>query len=700
MTGASRSWFDRGNLRQPGPHLDRLPIGIDLAGVNLSEGLRAAVASGLLVLASVWLHSFPLLLAAFAANLACFCDAGGPLASRLRSLMAYTGLGAAAWVGFGLLRNLPWPVVLPVAGVAVFLCSMARVWGTAAQAVGNLLIVTVALALDAPLTGHKALVLGVSFVAGGSWAALLTLVIWRLHPGRPAARAVDRAWAALASLAADLRQLASSASPESAWDAHARAHRRFARMTLDEARQQVVAVARSRGPMAPSVRRAAVRLEAAETMFAGLIALGDMLEGGSPPLRQAGGRALRLLRPVLTIWGKGVLTSSDRLEPVLERAEAQGRGLPELASLLHAIADAMRIMLRTTIAEDADMSPGGGSSTADTSRFERILAPLRANLTWDSAILRHSVRATVLIVPALAWGLLWWSPYAHWLTITVALTMQPYFAATWQRVLERIGGTLLGGLLGGAVAFLPESGMARAVLLVPLCIIGFSVRQVSYGAYIACLTPLIVVLFDVAEPGHSDATIAAMRFSYTVAGGGLALLASMLLWPRWDSRRLRQDVEAALKAHAALASAVLMGAGRLDARAMLAARRAAGVASNNLEAALSRALQEPRRIHTHETEAALAVDAALRRLGGALIAFPHAKDVSDEEVGSWRRWTDEGLTGLSLGRRLTTPAPAAVPTSALARIGRIVGAIDHALNGPVSAMRPAPDDRPHRQRTA
>ncbi len=70
-----------------------------------------------------------------------------------------------------------------------------------------------------------------------------------------------------------------------------------------------------------------------------------------------------------------------------------------------------------------------------------VLSPLRANLTWSSAILRHAVRAVVLTVVAIAISLLWWSVYAHWLTITVALTMQPYFAATWQRALERIGGT-------------------------------------------------------------------------------------------------------------------------------------------------------------------------------------------------------------------------------------------------------------------
>src|SRR4051812_45140097 len=97
----------------------------------------------------------------------------------------------------------------------------------------------------------------------------------------------------------------------------------------------------------------------------------------------------------------------------------------------------------------------------------------------------------------MAIALIFWNPYSHWLSYSVALTMQPFFSATWQRVLERAGGTVIGALIGGTLAFLPHTLLAHAALLLPLCILGFSARQVSYGAFIACMTPLVVLLFDI-----------------------------------------------------------------------------------------------------------------------------------------------------------------------------------------------------------
>ncbi|MDX7952285.1 FUSC family protein [Lichenihabitans sp. Uapishka_5] len=676
-----RPWHERGTTRRPGAHLDRLPVGIDLRGFSLAEGVRAAVASGLLVLVSLWVQSFPLLLAAFAANLTCFCDAGGPLQGRVRALLAFTVLGALTWVGFGLLRNLSWPVVVPVAGLAVFLCSMARVWGAAAQAIGNVLIVTVALAIDVPLRADAAPLLLLSFLGGGFWAVLLTLAIWRVQPDRPAARALGEVWATLSALAHDLRVLALSQTDEAGWDAHARAHRRASRMMLEEARQHVSGAARARGPSSAWVRRAVLDLETAETMFSALIGLGDVLEGGSAPIRRSGARALRLLRPVFSLWSRGAPVRPDRIEAALRQVAECGRAAPALAPSLASVSDACRVMVRTALPDDRPALPQPGSPSAATLVMALVVQPLLENLTWRSAILRHAARATALTLPALAWSMIWWSPYGHWLTITVALTMQPYFAATWQRVLERVGGTLLGGLIGAAAAFLPDGGTVKAVLLVPLCIIGFSVRQVSYGAYIACLTPLVVVLFDVAEPGHSDAMIAGMRFSYTVLGGGIALAASLLLWPSWDSHRLRQDVGGTLTAYAALAASVLGDLGSPAGGSQAAARRAAGVASNNLEAALSRAMQEPRRVRNHEIEAGLVVDAALRRFGGALMALQHEARgglTPGTNLLAWRRWIEVALVDLASGRAVNHPAPAASPGSALERIRRAIGVIDAA----------------------
>ena len=99
--------------------------------------------------------------------------------------------------------------------------------------------------------------------------------------------------------------------------------------------------------------------------------------------------------------------------------------------------------------------------------------------------------------------------YAHWLTITLVLTLQPFFALTWQRAVERVGGTVLGGVTAAAIATVVHTPIAMAATLFPLAILAFAVRRVSFGLFQAALTPLIVLLSELGQPGSGELAIAA-----------------------------------------------------------------------------------------------------------------------------------------------------------------------------------------------
>ena len=669
-------WLRRGTLRVPGADLRKLPIGLDLGNVSVAEGLRAAVASGVVLVLNVWVQSPALLFAAFAANLTCFCDTGGALRDRIPALVGFTLMGAALWSGFGLLHDLGPPFLLPAAALVIFCNSMARVWGVRAQAVGNVMTVVLALAVDRPLTLPQAGELFVSFVAGGAWAILLTIGIWRIYPDRAVTRLVAANWRLLALFSRDLVPLLAAGSNKlEPWEAHARAHRRAVRDALEESRAALLDAVRPPGPVSTIAARNLLTVESQDRIFGALVALSDMLEYAEDPvLRAAAVKVLRRLRPLLDLCGREPDILPERLEPVLGRLSASCAGHLSLAGIGGLLVERLRIGYR--LKGEAEGMPEPSAAPPRRLALRDVASPLRANLTWSSAILRHAIRAVVLTVVAISVSLLWWSVYAHWLTITVALTMQPYFAATWQRALERIGGTVLGALLGGALAFLPQTTIVASLLMVPLSIVGFSVRQVSYGAYVACLTPLVVILFEVAEPGHSAWMIAAMRTLYTIGGGIVAVLACMVLWPSWEPDRTAKGLGEALRAHSRYARAIFDDtAGEGRSFALEAARRACGVASNNLEASLSRALQEPRRGQERTLEIILAADAALRRLGGALLALQHdghlRAGLSDADWSAWGRSIPAALDALADG----TPAASsfeAPPQGTLGRIGRVI----------------------------
>lgn len=682
----------RGTVRNPGADLARLPVGLDLRAISVAEGIRAALACATIILIETWVDWPPLVYMALAANLACFSDAGGPLRPRLAALVAFTVLGALIWCTFGLLRPTGLTVVVPVACLVIFCTSFARVWGTSALAVGNVLTVALAFALDRPLDVGEAAVVGAMFIAGGAWATVLALFIWRLDPYTPARASVAEVWRLLAVLTRDLSALLRRdyVSPTD-WESHARAHRRAVREAIEQARIVVGDLARLRGSLSSRSARALLRLEAGDQLFGALIALSDLLEEDTSPARRAAGRKLvRLLAPMLDVLARSMLSDSAdhprRAERAMATALSRTASDPAVHHIAETIVDRLRIVLKLE-------GPDGGAS-ADVvageppeSWRERVIGPIRANMTWESAILRHALRAAIVAGPALAITLIWQGAFTHWLTITVVLTMQPYFAATWQRALERIGGTVLGGLVGALLVHAASTPLALAALMFPLCILGFSARQVSYGAFIACLMPQLVVLVELIQPGYSSWDIVEVRALFTVIGGMIAVAGCLLLWPSWEKRRLRRDLRAALAAHGCYADAVFAAAlGEVTARSVDTDRRRAGIAVNNLEASISRALQEPRhsRQARQQLDALMVADAALRRLGGRLAVLQHdssSRRVPDRESWlRWRSWIAAAFAALAEGGTRPARGPDETGIESLSRIGRQIELLGGALD--------------------
>ncbi|MFO1127483.1 MAG: FUSC family protein [Rhodospirillales bacterium] len=682
----------RGATRKPGADLSRLPVGLNVRGISVADGIRAALACGVVIGVEHWVDWPPLFYMALAANLTCFADAGGPLRPRLVALLSFAVLGALLWSGFGLLVSAGAVVVLPVACVVIFCTSFARVWGLSALAVGNVLTVALVLSLDRSLSVDQAVVIGAMFLAGALWAILMAVAVWRLDPYRPARAAVVEVWRRLAEMTVDLRALLRRPDVSAAeWDSHERAHRRAIRDAVEAARTAVGDLARLRGSVSERTSRALLRLEAGEQLFGALVALADVLsEDRCPDRRRTGRRLVRVLAPLLTLVARSMRSETApgraALESALTRALACAAADPGLHSIAETIVDRLRIVLKLYGVEEAVVGEGVVEEPTAASAWERMMGPVRANMTWDSVVLRHSLRAALVAVPALAITLNWRGAFTHWLTITVVLTMQPFFAATWQRALERILGTVMGGLVGAILVHAASTPLDLAALMFPLCILGFSARQVSYGAFIACMMPQLVVLVELIQPGYSSWDIVEMRALFTVLGGVIAVLGCLLLWPSWEQPRLIRDLKAALRAYAAYADGVFADvAGEAVEPPLQQRRRRAGVAMSNLEASISRALQEPRqgRDARQRLEAIMVADATLRRFGGRLLVLHHDRAsrgaLDGESLRRWRSWITTTVCAFADGKTSPHPRPDEPHAEALSRMARQIELLEGAL---------------------
>jgi len=217
-----------------------------------------------------------------------------------------------------------------------------------------------------------------------------------------------------------------------------------------------------------------------------------------------------------------------------------------------------------------------------------------------------------------------------------------------------------------------RSTLHVAGLLPVLGAFALAVRQVSYAVYIAVYTPTVILLVENIHPGGPAWRIALARAGFTILGGLIAVAANFILWPSREPGRVRGDLDTALSAHAALAAAILNPAPGIDADT---ARRAAGLASNNLETSLARAMQEPGRAARAHLNAALVADATLRRIAGRLIAISLTGPTRCGDLGNW---VVSALAALANHRALP-PKPDAPAHDMLERLARQVAVLPDIL---------------------
>lgn len=577
------------------PDLARLPIVVNARAISLSEAARAGLSVAVIIAFSEYLAWPPLREAALAALLTCICDPSGPIRRRIPVLVSFALIGAAVTAGYGLLRDFGPAVALPLGVFGLFCSSFARIYGQAPQQLGALLSTVQILSLD---RGHPSLteagILAAAFIGGALWAILLTVVIWRIHPFLPARRAVAEAYRRLSELVRDLHTLVQTpAIGEAAWEAHARIYRRAAREAIEAAHTVVMDTLRSRGAASNRAAQALIRLETADQIFGNLIALSDLLEHGSPAERKGSERVLRRMRPVLLTLARAMVTDDPdahrRIDRALDAIVADLRNLPAnapLRSVIDRITERLRIV--HTLSVPANIAPGVDAAGRAIPLWPRLIRPIRANLTWQSPALRHALRAAITAAGPLAFTMYWFTPYDHWLTITVVATMQPYFSLTYTRAIERILGTAAGGLIAACVGLVCTSPLAIAAAMFPLAMAAFAVRAVSFGLFMMALTPLVVLLVESGDPDTGQWAIAFARATLTTIGGLIAVGANFLLWPSREPDLLPAEVKKAIAAHGAYAEAdlsVLLG--EATEASVDQARRSAGVTINALEALIT-----------------------------------------------------------------------------------------------------------------
>ncbi len=551
-------------------------------------------------------------------------DNGGPYRSRFNNMITVIVGGTLALV-VSAIASISITGAILATSLFCFAITLVRVVSQSLASASSSILICYFVAYGAASHTSAATKIAILyFIGGGIWAAAFSLLFWPIDPFAPARNAVADIYATLASLA--------TLPPEDSARFKDSVHR--VRVLIETAENTLALTPARMTARTVRARNLTVMVQAADLLFARLLRLAELgaheLTTEREPADSSVADTAKWLAPSLR-----TIEQALRQRPVDDAAAfaVKGECLTKMKGHTgHCEAeptvgfDPISLQLREQLAVikyDCLLSlevvheslraiwTGVEPRTTDLrSVFEPTALPsspqiwldaLLSNFTSRSVIFRHALRIGSVAAADLLLLRLIHITHSYWMPMTSIIVLQPYTGETWRKSGDRIVGTIAGAILAaGLAAVIPSEAGIIAVISVG-CIFALAVYAVDYAWYSFFITPAIVLL---SQPQLGDWHFAAVRTGMTFIGALTALAAMLLLWPKRESTQLPALLARAAATDAAYLRALLQfwqqPASNLESRLLTGrtilspARRACGLASNDAEDSLDRALLEQR----------------------------------------------------------------------------------------------------------
>jgi uncharacterized membrane protein (TIGR01666 family) len=220
---------------------------------------------------------------------------------------------------------------------------------------------------------------------------------------------------------------------------------------------------------------------------------------------------------------------------------------------------------------------------------------LKENLSPKSSIFRHSIRVALMcLIGFLVSKLFPVGHHSYWILLTILVLLKPAYSLTKQRNIERLIGTILGGVAGALILIFIKDQTALFIFLLIFMVASYSFQRLNYIVSVLFMTPYILILFSFL--GENNLNIAQERIIDTFIGSFIALSASYLVLPNWESYQFKDFMREVLIANYQYLQKVasILAGNNLDITAYKLARKNVYVSSANLGSAFQRMLSEPK----------------------------------------------------------------------------------------------------------
>lgn len=174
-----------------------------------------------------------------------------------------------------------------------------------------------------------------------------------------------------------------------------------------------------------------------------------------------------------------------------------------------------------------------------------FLANLRVLFDFSSSTVRYALRSAIAAAVALFVYKWFKLDHGYWLPFSVMIVIQPYFGATLKKALDRVAGTVLGGLAGSLLLHVPAGlHVKEGILFLTFIFMVYYMRK-KYSVAAFIITLNLVLLFNL-ESAYNN-TIMVERALCTIGGALLAIISGFALLPSWDKKWLPNRLAEAIQ---------------------------------------------------------------------------------------------------------------------------------------------------------
>ncbi|PKB17893.1 FUSC family membrane protein [Flavobacterium sp. 5] len=169
------------------------------------------------------------------------------------------------------------------------------------------------------------------------------------------------------------------------------------------------------------------------------------------------------------------------------------------------------------------------------------------NISFSSTIFRHSLRLTIAIILGGLIGKFLPFQNVYWILMTTIIIMRPGYGLTKQRTIQRVIGTVIGGIIAFSILSLMPNHFILSILAVLCMLLGFAFAQINYTVSATFVTMYIVFIYGILTTDYLD--VIQFRIVDTLTGGLLAYLANHFLWPSWEYIKAPEYLEKSIIAN-------------------------------------------------------------------------------------------------------------------------------------------------------